>query len=131
MLIDSGHIQEDDATFVSRRNLKKGEPPVMPIYTQAQAALVAQYFRAVNYDQPFEPVPGVEARLLDAGHILGSAAIVLDVEENGRKIRVWFSGDIGRRKLPLIRDPILPDRADTRIMECTYVDKPPRDPEPA
>ena len=131
MLIDSGHIQEDDATFVSRRNLRKGEPRVVPIYTQEQAALVAQYFRAVNYDQPFEPVPGVNARLLDAGHILGSAAIVLDVEENGRKIRVWFSGDIGRRKLPLIRDPILPDRADTMIMECTYGDKPHRDPEPA
>lgn len=131
MLMDSGHIQEDDAAFVSKRNIKKGEPPVMPIYTQEQAALVAQYFQVVNYDQPFEPVPGVNARLVDAGHILGSAAVVLDIEEHGRKLRLWFSGDIGRRKLPLIRDPILPDRVDTLIMECTYGDKPHQDPDRA
>ena len=66
---------------------------------------------------------------MDAGHILGSGAVVLDIEEKGRKIRLWFSGDIGRRKLPLIRDPILPDWADYLIMECTYGDKPHRDPE--
>ena len=129
MLMDSGHIQEEDAGFVSRRNLKKGEPPVAPLYTQEDAALVKQQFQEVNYDQPFEPVPGVEARLVDAGHILGSAAIVLDVEEKGRKLRFWFSGDIGRRRLPLIRDPILPEGVDYLLMECTYGDKPHRDPE--
>jgi metallo-beta-lactamase family protein len=70
---------------------------------------------------------------VDAGHILGSAAVVLDIEEKGgngagRKRRVWFSGDIGRRDLPLVRDPVLPDRADYMIMECTYGDKPHREP---
>lgn len=129
MLMDSGHIQEEDAAFVSKRNLKRGEPPAVPLYTQEQAELVKQHFEAVNYDQPFEPVPGVNARLVDAGHILGSASVVLDMEENGRKLRLWFSGDIGRRKLPLIRDPILPDGADYLIMECTYGDKPHRDPD--
>jgi metallo-beta-lactamase family protein len=129
MLLDSGHIQEEDAGFVSRRNLKRGEPPAQPLYTQEQAALVKQHFQPVNYDQPFEPVPGVEARLVDAGHILGSAAVVLDIAEDGRKVRLWFSGDIGRRKLPLIRDPILPEGVDTLVMECTYGDKPHRDPE--
>jgi len=129
MLMDSGHIQEEDAGFVSRRNQRRGEPPAVPLYTQEQAALVKQYFQAVDYDQPFEPVPGVEARLVDAGHILGSAAVVLDIEEKGRKLRLWFSGDIGRRKLPLIRDPILPDGVDYLMMECTYGDKPHRDPE--
>ena len=64
----------------------------------------------VDYDEPFEPVPGVTARLVDAGHILGSAAVVLDIEEKGRKLRLWFSGDIGRRNLPLLRDPVLPER---------------------
>jgi len=131
MLMDSGHIQEDDAEFVSKRNARKGEPPVTPIYTQEQAALVAQYFTPVNYEQPFEPVPGVKARLPDAGHILGSAAVALDIEEKGRKLKLWFSGDIGRRKLPLIRDPVLPDGTDYLIMECTYGDKPHRDPEQA
>ena len=129
MLMDSGHIQEEDAGFISRRSLKRGEPPTVPLYTQEQAALVKEHFQVVYYDQPFEPLPGVEARLVDAGHILGSAAVVLDIKEHGRKMRLWFSGDIGRRKLPLIRDPILPEGVDTLMMECTYGDKPHRDPE--
>ena len=60
---------------------------------------------------------------MEAGHILGSAAVVLDIEENGHQFRLWFSGDIGRRDLPLIRDPVLPSQADYLIMECTYGDK--------
>ena len=129
MLIDSGHIQESDVEFVNKRKVKNGEPLVEPLYTQVEAALVAQYFSPVNYDQPFEPIQGVNVRILDAGHILGSGAVVLDIEEKGRKLRLWFSGDIGRRKLPLIRDPILPDWADYLIMECTYGDKPHQDPD--
>jgi metallo-beta-lactamase family protein len=128
MLIDSGHIQESDVEFVNQHNVKNGSPPVEPLYTQVEAALVAQYFSPVNYDQPFEPIPGVNVRVMDAGHILGSGAVVLDIEEKGRKLRVWFSGDIGRRNLPLIRDPILPDWTDYLIMECTYGDKPHQDP---
>jgi metallo-beta-lactamase family protein len=109
--------------------VKNGEPLVEPLYTQLEAGLVAQYFSPVDYDQPFEPIPGVNVRLLDAGHILGSGAVVLDIEEKGRKLRLWFSGDIGRRKLPLIRDPILPDWTDYLVMECTYGDKPHQDPD--
>ena len=129
MLMDSGHIQEEDAAFINKRNLKRGEPPSVPLYSQEQAALVKEHFEAMEYDHPFEPVPGVTASLVDAGHILGSAAVVLDIEEQGRKVRLWFSGDIGRRKLPLIRDPVLPDKADYLVMECTYGDKPHRDPD--
>ena len=66
---------------------------------------------------------------MDAGHILGSAAVVLDVEEDGRKFRVWFSGDIGRRDLPILRDPVLPEKTDYLIMECTYGDKSHLDPQ--
>lgn len=128
MLLDSGHIQESDVEFVNKQRIKNGEAPVEALYTQVEAALVAQYFNPVNYDQPFEPIPGVRARIPDAGHILGSGAVVLDIEEKGRKLRLWFSGDIGRRNLPLIRDPILPDGADYLIMECTYGDKPHSDP---
>ena len=84
-----------------------------------------------SYSEPFEPVPGVVAHFVDAGHILGSAAIVLDIEENGQSRRFWFSGDIGRKDLPLIRDPVLPSEADTLLMECTYGDKPHRHPERA
>ena len=69
--------------------------------------------------------------MVDAGHILGSAAVVLDIEENGKKTRLWFSGDIGRKRLPLLRDPVMPKDVDVLMMECTYGDKPHRDPENA
>ena len=132
MLMDAGHIQEADAKFVNKK-LKHGEPPVEPLYTIEDAAQVAQYFVPSPYGQLFEPVPGVTAHLVDAGHILGSAAVVLDIEENGRHEkrtrRLWFSGDIGRRDLPLLRDPVLPSGADMMIMECTYGDKVHREPQ--
>jgi metallo-beta-lactamase family protein len=131
MLQDSGHIQESDAEFVNKKRLQRGEPPIQPLYTQEDARRVKQSLQRQDYDQPFEPVPGVVATLVDAGHILGSAAVMLDIEEQGRKVRLWFSGDIGRRNLPLIRDPILPSRADYLLMECTYGDKPHRDPQSA
>ena len=129
MLLDSGHIHESDAEFVNKRRAKRGEPPIEPLYTLEDAGQVAQYFESVEYDQPFEVLPGVVAHLVDAGHILGSAAVVLDIEKNGRSSRVWFSGDIGRRNLPLIRDPVLPSGADTLIMECTYGNKTHQDPQ--
>lgn len=135
MLLDSGHIQEADVEFLNKKRRKRGEPPLEPLYTLEEAAQVAQYFKVVPYGQAFEVVDGVQARLVEAGHILGSAAVVLDIEEmerhQRRKMRLWFSGDIGRRHLPLLRDPQLPEDADVLIMECTYGDKPHRDPETA
>ncbi len=125
--------QTTDREYPLSRPPQKAEreypPPVEPIYSLEDAAQVAQNFWPVDYDEAFEPVPGVTAKLVDAGHILGSAAVVLDIEENGRKFRLWFSGDIGRRNLPLLRDPVLPEGADYMIMECTYGDKPHREPE--
>jgi metallo-beta-lactamase family protein len=129
LLMDSGHIHESDAIYINKKRARRGEPPIEPLYTQEDAALVAQNFSAVPYDQDFQPVPGVTARLVEAGHILGSAAVVLDIEERGKKFRLWFSGDIGRRELPLLRDPVLPYDADYLLMECTYGDKPHRSPQ--
>jgi len=129
MLMDSGHIHESDAQYINKKRLKRGEPPIEPLYTQEDAAAVAQCFRPFHYEAPFEPVPGVTAKFVDAGHILGSAAVILDIEEKGRKSRFWFSGDIGRRDLPLLKDPVLPYDADYLIMECTYGDKPHDDPQ--
>jgi metallo-beta-lactamase family protein len=77
----------------------------------------------MEYENPFEPIPGVTARLVEAGHILGSAAICLDINEPGREpFRFWFSGDIGRRNLALILDPQLPRDPNILMMECTYGD---------
>jgi len=131
MLLDSGHIHEFDAQYVNKKRARQGEPPIEPLYTQEDAAAVAQYFSPKNYEQSFEPAPGVVARFVDAGHILGSAAVILDIEEGNHRYRLWFSGDIGRRDLPLLRDPVLPSDVDYLLMECTYGDKPHDDPQKA
>lgn len=131
MLQDSGHIQEADAEFVNKKESRHGGAPVEPLYTIEDAEHVSEHFRPVDYDQPFEPVPGVTARFWEAGHILGSAAISLDIDEKGRKFRFWFSGDIGRPNLPLLRDPVLPQAADYLLMESTYGDKVHNDPRAA
>ena len=128
MMADSGRIQESDAEFLNKKRVGRGEAPVEPLYTEADAEAAAKLLHGVDYGMPFEPVPGVIARFVEAGHILGSAAISLEIEEKGRKIRFWFSGDIGRYKLPLLRDPILPDAVDYLLMESTYGDKSHEDP---
>ena len=128
MMADSGRIQESDAAFVNKKRLSRGEELIEPLYTEADARKSADLLRGANYGQAFEPVPGVIARFIEAGHILGSAAVSLEIEEKGRQIQFWFSGDIGRYKLPLLRDPILPDDVDYLLMECTYGDKPHNDP---
>ncbi|HTP02537.1 MAG TPA: MBL fold metallo-hydrolase, partial [Anaerolineales bacterium] len=127
MLRDAGHIQESDAAFLNQRR-GPNEPPVEPLYTQADAEKVAGYFHSVDYGEVFSPIPSVQAQFFDAGHILGSAGLLLEIEEKGRTVRFWFSGDIGRLKLPLLRDPVLPQPADYLLMECTYGDKPHNDP---
>jgi metallo-beta-lactamase family protein len=131
MLRDAGHIQESDAAFVNKKKRARGEPLIEPLYTQQDAEAVAKQFQPKQYGQEFEPLPGVTAKFVEAGHILGSAAISLVLTEKGRTVRLWFSGDIGRRKLPLLRDPILPDEVDYLLMESTYGDKPHRDPQMA
>jgi metallo-beta-lactamase family protein len=131
MLRDSGHIQEQDAQFISKKNAKRGEPPVEPLYTADDAARVVDYFQPTQYYETFIPINGVFAHMVDAGHILGAAAVVLDIEEGDRSYRFWFSGDIGRDNLPLLNDPALPVIPDYLMMECTYGDKVRDNPEAA
>jgi metallo-beta-lactamase family protein len=131
MLRDAGHIQEADAEFINKKRAKRGEPLIEPLYTLVDAEQVNGHFQPRDYNREFEPIPGVTVHFVDAGHILGSAGVVLDVSENGRKFRVWFSGDIGRPHLPLLRDPVLPEAVEYLIMESTYGDKAHRDPEEA
>ncbi len=131
MMADSGRIQESDAEFVNRKNSERGKPLIEPLYTEVDAQHAADLFRGVKYGEPFEPIPGVVAKFVEAGHILGSAAISLEIEEKGKKIRFWFSGDIGRFGLPLLRDPVMPDPVDYLLMECTYGDKKHNDPSAA
>jgi len=123
MLRDSGHIQESDVEFVNKRRARRGKPPIEPLYTMEDAKRVAQYLVHQDYKYSFEPVPGVVATLVEAGHILGSAGVILELEEHGHKVRLMFSGDIGRLDLPILRDPVLPEDVDYLIMECTYGDR--------
>lgn len=131
MLRDAGHVQESIARNLSFHRTEKGLPPVEPLYTEEDGAAVKDYLHPVSYGKTFEPIPGVAARYEDAGHILGSAGIRLDLEEKRRKVSLWFSGDIGRRDLPLLRDPVLPEKVDYLLMESTYGDKPHRTPQQA
>ena len=129
MLLDSGHVQERQAQTTNIYRAKHGLPPVDPLYTQLDAADVIPFFDEIELDTPFSPVKGATVRFVEAGHILGSAGMQLELEEKGKKTRLWFSGDIGRRGLPILRDPILPQETDILVMESTYGDKPHRDPE--
>jgi metallo-beta-lactamase family protein len=132
MLRDSGHIQEKQAESASYHNAKRGEPAVDPLYTEEDAKKVEPLLHGVKYDETFEVTKGVQAVLYDAGHILGSASISLHMEEKRQKKHLWFSGDIGRRNMPILRDPIFPkDDVDILLMESTYGDKPHRNPEEA
>jgi metallo-beta-lactamase family protein len=116
MLADSAHIQEKDAEFLARRHRSVSEP----LYRQADVAALMGRMISIPYDVPFDPAPGIRATFVEAGHILGSASVVLECSEGNVSKRVVFSGDIGRWGLPIIRDPNPPHGADVVIMESTY-----------
>lgn len=123
MLMDSAHIQRNDVRYVNKRRRREGRKPFEPLYGPADARATLRRFRAEDYGASFDVVPGIRARFLDAGHILGSAVTVLDLEEDARAVRLAFSGDLGRRGLPILRDPEAPRDVDYVIMESTYGDR--------
>jgi metallo-beta-lactamase family protein len=121
MLADSAHIQEKDAEFLSRHE----KEPVEPLYGTVDAVRTMELIVGVPYKKWFDVVPGVRAMYYDAGHILGSASVVIEVSESGKGTkRLVFSGDVGRSGLAIIRDPEPPAvAADAVIMESTYGDR--------
>lgn len=120
MLVDSAQIQRDDAAFVSKKRAKQGLPPVEPLYTPQDAEKALRQFVGINYDRPFPILDGVSVTFRDAGHILGSAQVVLDISENGRKFRYLFSGDVGRGGDDILRDPAPVENVDYLQIESTY-----------
>lgn len=120
MLMDSAHIQEQDVAYVNKKAAQRGEAPAEPLYTQADAAASLRLFYSVPYDRSVEIAPGVRLSFLDAGHMLGSAIVVLDISEGTARRRLVFSGDLGRRGMAILRDPTFVDSADFLIMESTY-----------
>ncbi len=119
MLADSAHIQEKDAEFLARH--RKDFTP--PLYGMRHAVRAMELMVAVPYNKPFDVVPGVRGTYVDAGHILGSASVILDCVEGSIAKRLVFSGDIGRSGLAIIRDPVAPTGAHELIMESTYGDR--------
>ena len=116
MLADSARIQVKDAEFLEKRGQEHAEP----LYAPIDADQVITQMIGLPYDRWFDVVPGVRAMFTDAGHILGSASVLLECTEGGRTVRMAFSGDVGRKGLAIIRDPQPPQQADVVIMESTY-----------
>ena len=123
MLKDSAHIQEFEAQWRNRKAQRAGLPKYEPLYTMAHAEQSLQQFLAYPYHEPVEIFPGMRLCFYDAGHLLGSASIYLEIEEEGEKRTVLFSGDLGNRARPLIRDPETVPPADYVVVESTYGDR--------
>jgi len=123
MLPDSGYIQEMENKWDNRKRRRSGRKLRKPLYTVKEAEESLKYFKPVLYDQKIELNEEVTCRFRDAGHILGSSIIELWIKEDNKETKLVFSGDLGRRERPILRDPSLVDEADYLIVESTYGDK--------
>ena len=123
MLMDSAHIQEQDVEFVNKKRAQNGQHLFEPLYDKEDVVKSMGHFIGIGPKRKKEILPGIHLTLTEAGHMLGSANVVLDIheEDSGRDLRLVFSGDIGRPGIPIIRDPAeLTEGADVLIMESTY-----------
>lgn len=121
MLPDSGHIQEMENEWDNQKRRRSGEELREPLYTMKEAEESLRYFKPVHYDQKIELNEEITLRFRDAGHILGSSIIELWIkEEEGKETKLVFSGDLGRRDRPILRDPYLIAEADYLMVESTY-----------
>jgi metallo-beta-lactamase family protein len=122
MLRDSAKIQNYDIQYVNKKRARQNQLPLQPIYSMADAVESLKQFIGIGYERPYRLFPGITLTFYDAGHILGSAIVVLDVEDEttGRSRRLVFSGDLGRPDRPILRDPQFIDHADILIIESTY-----------
>ncbi len=122
MLRDSARIQEHDIRWLNKHRKRKGLKEVEPLYTEQDAEKCLRQFVTLGYDRPIHISDGVQLTFVDAGHILGSAQIVLDVtdEADGKKKRFLFSGDVGRGQNEVLRDPVAVQDVDFLLMESTY-----------
>jgi metallo-beta-lactamase family protein len=119
MLLDSAHIQENDAQWLSKKN----QSFIPPLYTDVDVRGIMRRFISIPYDIRIEVVSGVHVTFKDAGHILGSSMLLTEFEENGKHRTFIYSGDIGRKNMPILKDPWEPNDADAVVMESTYGDR--------
>lgn len=124
VLLDAAHIEEEDAARRARWHRRHGDELVAPLYTVLDAMnTFDQFGRTARYNHAIQLAAGINAVFYDAGHILGSASIRLELQEKDRQRSVIFSGDIGNSGRPLLRDPLAPPAADIVVMETTYGDR--------
>lgn len=123
VLADSARLQQADATRLSRRLLRAGKEAVDPLYGPSDVDAVAPLFTALPYNERREIADGITVRLVDAGHILGSSSVEMTVREGDRERIVVFSGDVGLKGSPIVRDPTPLERADLVFLESTYGDR--------
>jgi len=123
MLRDSAYLHEKDADWENRKRRRKGLPLVKPLYTQADAERVMGQFVGLDYLERKEILPGIEVRLNDAGHILGSAIVEMWLEDQGQSRKLVFSGDLGSASAPVMNDPTVITGADLVMLESTYGDR--------
>jgi metallo-beta-lactamase family protein len=120
MLRDSAHIQEKDIEYVNKRRQRKGQNLFEPLYTSKDVSNTLKLFVGINYHHEIELTSDIKLTFVDAGHILGSAVTFLSIDENGKEIKLGFSGDLGRPNLPILRDPEKIRDVDYFICESTY-----------
>lgn len=120
LLPDSGHIQESEVERKNRKLKRAGKKLLSPIYTSEDAVECLSQLRSLNTDEIISLAPGIEVRLRDAGHILGANIVELWIEEEGRKLKLVFTGDLGNGNQPIVKDPAIIENADYVIMESTY-----------
>ncbi len=122
MLMDSGHIQEQDVLYVNKKRARQGEPLIEPLYTKQDVQACLGQFIGIGFDRRVTVAEGVDVTFVNAGHILGAASVLLDIRETatGRQWRLVFSGDIGRSASPILKPPVSFADADIVIMESTY-----------
>lgn len=127
MLPDSGHIQEMEQEWQSRKNTRADKPAQEPLYTMQDGIDACRLFKKVLYDTEFRPAPDVRVIMRDAGHILGSAILEIWIKENNGKgeaeTKIVFSGDLGNKGVPIMRDPTVIDGTDYLVIESTYGDR--------
>lgn len=120
MLPDSGHIQEFENEWINRKRGRAGLPPVKPLYTFQDATDCIRLFTSGKYDEVIKITDAIKIRFNDAGHILGSAIVEVWITENGEETKLVFSGDLGNKNIPIMRDPSIVDSADYLFIESTY-----------
>ncbi|NJD03018.1 MAG: MBL fold metallo-hydrolase [Ruminiclostridium sp.] len=120
MLPDSGHIQEFENEWHNRKMERAGQIPEKPLYTFQNAVDSIRLFQSVRYDEVSKLHEGVKVRFNDAGHILGSSIVELWLGENGDETKIVFSGDLGNKGIPILRDPTVIESADYLVIESTY-----------